>query len=693
MRLLFTSFIALLGGAMAIAHDEVPDSIPAKELDEIVVQAPKVIRKADMDVFYPSETAVRYSKNGMQILRNLMIPTLSVDELLGTVKSSGKSVQLRINGRVATTEQVRSLLPESVKRVEWIDNPGLRYNGADAVLNFIVANPDAGGSLMLSGNQAVNCAWAPWYASLKLNNGKSQWGLSANYKLTNKIGCTREYYETFTYPDGQSLTRRESPVGGHMDENYLGLRLDYSYINPDTTVMWVALNGFKQWSEASLFDGIMSLSNGSADIRLRDYNGAAGFTPKLAAYMEQHFSHNQVLAVDFNASLYNGRTLHDYTESEKDTGVDITKINTSIKDCNQAYGMEADYIKRWGSSRLTAGVSYTANRNKSTYENFGGEVFHQRQDRVYLFSEYFQRISNVTVTAGIGAQYTSFRFKETDEGSDSWGMRPQLSLTYGKTQASQFKLNFTTWQSAPSLAETNVAPQQIDGFQWRIGNPNLKTSSSYRLSLSYNYNFPRIMGSFGITAFTSPDAIAPYIEWRGDKLVTSYENSGGLQNISFFISPQLEIVPDWLMVSGTLQYRAERMRGTDYRHYNHNWSGDVTAMLRHWNFALIVQYMKPQVNLWGESLSWGETFSVLQLNYNHRNWEFGMGVFCPFTKYDRGSRSISRYNMNESHTRTDICPMPFIEISYNLQWGRQKRGASKLVNADAEVNRSSAGSR
>lgn len=191
-------------------------------------------------------------------------------------------------------------------------------------------------------------------------------------------------------------------------------------------------------------------------------------------------------------------------------------------------------------------------------------------------------------------------------------------------------------------------------------------------------------------AFTSPDAIAPYIEWRGDKLVTSYENSAGLQNIAFFISPQIDVIPDWFFVNGTLQYRAERMRGTGYKHYNHCWSGDVTAMLRHWNFALLVQYRKDQVSLWGESLTWGETFSVLQLNYNYKQCAIGAGVFCPFTKYDKGSRSISRYNINESRTRTDICPMPFIEISYNIQWGRQKRGASKLVNADAEVDRSTA---
>lgn len=686
--MLFASF-----AITSMAQEELGDTIANKELDEVVIEAPKVIRKADMDVYYPSETAVVYSKNGMQILRNLMIPSVSVNEVLGTVKSAGENVQLRINGRVATIEQVQSILPESIKRVEWIDNPGLRYNGATAVLNFIVTNPDSGGSFMLGGEQSLNCAWGPWNTSLKFNEGKSQWGINLNYKLTNKVRSTREYYETFTYPDGQSITRIETPEGGYVDDNTGRFQIDYSYIHPDTTVVWVALNGFKSWSQSTLFDGVMSLSNGSKDIHLRDYSGNKGFTPSFTAYLEQHFVRNQILAVDFNTSLYNGRSLHQYTESENGTLANITDVNTSIKDFNQVYGIEVDYIKKWQNSRLTAGVSYSANRNKSTYENLGGEVFHQRQDKVYFFGEYFQRIKDFTVTAGLGAQHTSFKFRETGEGSDSWSMRPQFTLTYNKTQASQFRLNFASWQTTPSLSETNIAPQQIDGFQWQIGNPDLRTSSSYQLTLSYNYNFPRIMGSLGVRAFTSPDAITPFIEWQGDKLVTSYENSDGLQILSFFVSPQVELIPGWLSANGTLQYRAGRMSGTGYKHYNHNWIGDVMVMLRHWDFTLIVQYMKEQVNLWGESLNWGETLSVLQLNYNYKKWEFGVGVLCPFTKYDRGSKSLNRYNINELHIRTDICPMPFVALRYNVQWGRQKRGASKLVNADSSVDRSSAGSR
>ncbi|MDE6270975.1 MAG: hypothetical protein K2M12_09015, partial [Muribaculaceae bacterium] len=52
------------------AAQEIVDSVKTQELKEIVVKAPKVIRRTDMDVYYPSQNAVENSRNGMQLLSN-----------------------------------------------------------------------------------------------------------------------------------------------------------------------------------------------------------------------------------------------------------------------------------------------------------------------------------------------------------------------------------------------------------------------------------------------------------------------------------------------------------------------------------------------------------------------------------------------------------------------------------------------
>lgn len=103
---------------LGLAQTQTPDSEAPQVLDEIVIEAPKVIRKADMDVYHPSKSAVDNAQNGMQLLSNLMIPTLTVSDALSTIEAAGKSVQLRINGRESSIDQVRALLPETIKRVE-----------------------------------------------------------------------------------------------------------------------------------------------------------------------------------------------------------------------------------------------------------------------------------------------------------------------------------------------------------------------------------------------------------------------------------------------------------------------------------------------------------------------------------------------------------------------------------------------
>lgn len=676
---------------IAVAQ-EVSDSIVEHDLNEIIVQAPKVIRKADMDVYYPSKSAVESSRDGVQLLNNLMIPSLTVTEALGSIKAAGQTVQIRINGREASVDQVKALLPETVKRIEWIDNPGLRYNGASYVLNFIVTNPTLGGSLQSEGRQALNTAWGDYFVDSKFNNGRSQFEIGGVFKLTNKVKSHRDYKETFNYPDGSSLTRTESPLGGHVDNTFGRIMGSYSYIKPDTTTIYLGVSVDPSAPDYWESKGLLSLSDGSDDIILTESRGTKGTTPKISAYFEHNFPNKQTFAVDFNSSFYFGKSYSDYIERLPNSSNNLTDIHTLIKDRNQAYGVEANYIKKWRNSRLTTGVSYTANRNRSTYENLGGEIFHQRQDKIYFFSEYFQRINKVTLTVGVGAQYTDYLFKETGEGNHSWNLRPQATISYQLNQKHQFRLSFQTWQSTPSLAESNVTPQQIDGFQWRAGNPDLKTANSYMLTLRYNFNLPRVAGSFGVRSFMSPNAITPYLYWDDNKLITSYENSRGLRNLTLFLSPQIEIIPNWLMASGYLQYRVERMRGRDYKLSNSNWSGNVNIIFSHWGFELMGQYVRAEHDLWGEKISWGENLSIVQLSYNWKKWQFGAGIIMPFGKYDQGSRMLSRWNTNEQHMRIDM-RMPYISIGYNLQWGRQKNSANKLIDADANVDRSTAGGR
>ncbi|MDE6197575.1 MAG: outer membrane beta-barrel family protein, partial [Muribaculaceae bacterium] len=539
---------------------------------------------------------------------------------------------------------------------------------------------------------ALNQVWGFYMADAKFNVGRSQWEVYASCKLTENLKIYRDYTETFTRPDGSSLTRKETPVGGNLGNTLPVYYASYSYVKPDTTVFVAQLSDHQHINNRTEYDGRMSFSDGESDIMLTERFGDRGNTPALSLYLQQNFARRQMLVVNMNASLYVGRSWSDYIERTPGAAAAMTDIHTNIRDRNQAYAVEADYIKNWNNARFTAGATYTANRNRSEYVSLGGQIFHQRQDKAYIFAEYYHRFGKWTATAGMGVQYTDFLFKESGRGNHTWSPRPQATVTYSLNQNHNFRLNFTSWQSTPSLAETNIVPQQLDGFQWRVGNQNLKTASSYMLTFRYGFNLPRVNGSFGIRAFSSPDAITPLLHWEDDRLITTYENSRGLQNLSFFAAPQIEIIPGWLMASGYVQYRAERMRGTGYTLHSNAWSGSASIRVMHWGFVLSGQYVRSQRDLWGEKISWGEDLNIVDLSYNWKSWQFAAGVIMPFGRYDQGSKSLSKWNRNEQHMRLNM-RMPYISVSYNLQWGRQKRSAERLIDVDAGADRSTAGGR
>lgn len=679
----------------AVAQDKsVPVDTLAESvgLGEVVVQAPKVIHKADMDVLFPSKSAISHSQNAMGLLNHLMIPTLNVNEMAGSVKSGGEDVEIRINGRLATVDQLQTIDPSTVKRIEWIDNPGVRYDGANAVLNVVVSNPTVGGSFMAQGMQALTQPWGNGYADLKLNSGRSQWSVGFQGRYTNHVDTYREYEESFTYSDGTSVTRTESPLSGYVSQTNLRPRLAYSYINPDKTVVWVEISANKSWPMERSNTGRMSLSNSPESVILYERESTSGTTPRFNAYIEQSLPSSQTIAIDLNTSVFNGRSTHDYVETDEATGEIMTDTYTSIKDCNRTLSAELDYVKRWNRSRLTAGVRYSMARNRATRES--GSVTRQYQDRTYMFAEYFQQVSKVSLTGGLGAQYLDQRTRHTGKGTFCWSFRPRFSASYRLARSSQFRLNFSTWQTTPSLSQTNATPQQIDGFQYQVGNPDLKAYNNYRAAVQYNFNFPKVTGRFEARWTRSPHQIAPYMEWKDDNLLTYFENSRGLTAWRFSFAPQIEIIPSVLTAKGSLKYYMAKSSGRGYVHKCHNWSGDVSLLAYYGNFSFMANYEVNPATLSGETISTGERTSTIALSYKWKGFMATAGMLMPFNHYSMQTELLNRYNSNRNVLRSKgFDRMPLIQVAYNFNWGRQKRDVSRIIDGEDDLQQSKAAGR
>ena len=97
------------------------------DLDEVTIQASSIIRKKDRQLIFPSKDQVRRSMDGLDLTRRMSLPRLWVDPNTKSISMANGNVQLRINGVLASSLEVAALSPEDIKRVEYHDNPGLRF--------------------------------------------------------------------------------------------------------------------------------------------------------------------------------------------------------------------------------------------------------------------------------------------------------------------------------------------------------------------------------------------------------------------------------------------------------------------------------------------------------------------------------------------------------------------------------------
>ena len=122
----------------------------------------------------------------------------------------GEAVQLRINGVQATHEEVVALRPEDVIRVEYHEQPGLRYGGAAAVIDYIVKRKESGGNVSADLTNGVSpLGFGNYHLSGKYHQGKSTFTALMQWSRRD-LEWNRENEETFYYPVPSRVIQSEA---------------------------------------------------------------------------------------------------------------------------------------------------------------------------------------------------------------------------------------------------------------------------------------------------------------------------------------------------------------------------------------------------------------------------------------------------------------------------------------------------
>ena len=190
-------------------------------LKDVTVTANAVIQKPDRKIIIPSDAQIKASNSGVTLLRNLQLSRIIINPISNAITlPGGDAVQLRINGVKVTMAEIVTLQPEDIIRIEYHDEPGMRYDGAAAVIDYITKRKESGGNLSTNlSNTPHKVGYAEDYFSAKVNHKKSEFGVNAHWHYRD-LKWTRENKETFVFPD-KVLERDEKGEPTKVKENWI----------------------------------------------------------------------------------------------------------------------------------------------------------------------------------------------------------------------------------------------------------------------------------------------------------------------------------------------------------------------------------------------------------------------------------------------------------------------------------------
>ncbi|PXV69083.1 outer membrane beta-barrel protein [Dysgonomonas alginatilytica] len=648
-------------------------------LNDITVTANSIIHKIDKDVILPTAAQLKSSISGISLLQNLMLPRVIIDQVNNVIKTSdGSEIQLRINGVIVSYSEILALIPQDIIRVEFHDNPGLRYGDVAAVLDFITRRKSSGGSINaeLMNNPFVGFGNNSFNA--KVNHRKSEFSFNSN-EWDRDLDFTRNSRQSFIFPDKEIHRNR---VGEAIPFKTRGINnnLNYSLQESGKYFFNAALRQFYRNTPNGFDDEKSTYYTGDSEpVNVYIHSAYRTNAPMLDLYFQRDLKNQQLIIVNVIGKYTYSKTEYKFQESRND--VLYTDINNLTKSDRYALVAEGIYEKTFGTgSKLSTGLKQTQTYTESTYSGSSEAQVNVNQSETYLYAEYQLKKGKFNTSLGVGA--TRMYYSVQGSKTEKYLFRPTLRMTYTINDAAYIKYNGIVYNRVPSEGDLNNVEQEIDSLQIRRGNPNLRPFMTYQNTLWGGYK----KGIFDFNLWMRyryiNANIANDIFFEDGKFINQNNNQRAFHNLIGELRIQVQPIKDHLTFSFTPGIARFINKGNNYLHTYTRWyyNSDMTANYKKWIFNAFLANSFHYFE--GETLYLNESWQNVSLGYKTDRFSISAGVINPFTKeWKSGSRVFSALvPMSSQVTSTSISKMPYLKLSYNVNFGRQYKSADKKID-------------
>ena len=653
--------------------------VSAVSLDEIVVSGDAVIKKSDRQMILPTQKQKRAATNGINLLQQMPISRISVSPMDKTIKTTlGEDVQLRINGIEATKEEVSAIRPTDVIRVEYLDNPGLRYGGATAVLDYIVRKREDGGNIAGDlTNGITHLGYGQYNLSAKYNWKKSAISAVASWQRRD-LEWTRENYEDFIYLD-YTVHNIELGEPTKVKFDYMNFALNYN-MTDERSVFNIALRNSYDDKPNAVTDRNSTLYQGDKIYSISDKLQQRSYIPSLDIYYQLNLINDQHLYFDIVGTYINSSSNRQFTMIEIGTEGNTPAIISQTEGDKYSIIGEAIYEKPLGNGKMTAGIKHTQAYMNNIYDGNISSKVSMNTAESYIFAEYNQKINRFSYTLGIGGMRTWHQQGELSQ--EKYILRPTITLSYNAPRNLYFRYNAYMSGYSPSLSDLSDVTQEIDIYQVRRGNPNLHSVSFISNSLTASWKCKYVsIELFGRYSYDHKPIMEETL-FENDHFVRTMANQKGFHRLNLQSTIQMYPWEEYIMIKLNPFFNRYISNGNTYTHTHSNLGFRSSIVGKYKNWIAMAEMNTSFHDLWGETLSRGEALHSIAIGYNHDKFSIQGMIMNPFTKrYEQSVDNLSELAPNKQLAySTQLSRIVMLNVSFNLGFGKQYNNSRKRIN-------------
>lgn len=455
-------------------------------LKEVVVKGERVMNRDNTLRLLPTQEQKESSTTGYGLLSRLALPYVTVDEVAKniTVPPNMGQLQVRINDIVADRHDLTALDPKTVKSVDFIQNPGVRYGqGVTFVVNIVTSKPEFGYTVGAELMQTLTSERTNGEAFAKLNHGKSELGLHYSFGFADMKKLEYEEKADYLMPDNSTYTMQRTDDDWRRRSLSHDLQLQYSLADTSRYTLQATIGG--------------TLSRIPRDTRTRtETQGGTseafsiGSTDDTKAAMaDMYFNYNLTKRQSLTVNANGNYTLSSYDYAYGGTSPYAYTSHSKVR----TLFAEAIYENRLRPFTLSTGLTFDHNHTGITYRGDTDADNNILTQSLYAFAQVKGQLAGLSYTAGTGISYLHYR--QGAERYGYWLLRPEMQLSWSPWRPFRLNYNLQMRQEAPRLAYLGDAVVRNNALEFTVGNPAIRPNRVVEQTLTASLQLPSLYTS------------------------------------------------------------------------------------------------------------------------------------------------------------------------------------------------------